>query len=90
MNREAYLKRIRYEGRAVADVPTLCAMQRAHIEALPFENLDVVRRYPPLRYRLSVRKDRHQTPWRLLLRAKRAACRAQVRGFDHFGARCGG
>ncbi len=44
MNRKAYLKRIRYEGNTEPNLATLSAMQRAHITAVPFENLDIIRR----------------------------------------------
>jgi N-hydroxyarylamine O-acetyltransferase len=38
---DAYLRRIDYRGRAQADLPTLRALHRAHIDAIPFENLDI-------------------------------------------------
>ncbi|MER5890133.1 arylamine N-acetyltransferase [Streptomyces sp. NPDC001941] len=37
----AYLKRIRYEGELTATLGTLRALHRAHVAAIPFENLDV-------------------------------------------------
>jgi N-hydroxyarylamine O-acetyltransferase len=36
-----YLERIGYSGRAAPDLATLAAIQRAHLESIPFENLDV-------------------------------------------------
>jgi N-hydroxyarylamine O-acetyltransferase len=36
-----YLQRIRYDGPVRADLETLAALQRAHLHAIPFENLDV-------------------------------------------------
>ncbi|WP_084420453.1 arylamine N-acetyltransferase family protein [Henriciella litoralis] len=38
---DAYLKRIAYDGPLDADVETLNALHEAHINAVPFENLDV-------------------------------------------------
>lgn len=38
---DAYLKRIAYDGPARADLETLNALHEAHINAVPFENLDV-------------------------------------------------
>jgi N-hydroxyarylamine O-acetyltransferase len=37
----AYLRRIGFDGRLGADLPTLKAWHRAHISAIPFENLDI-------------------------------------------------
>lgn len=36
-----YLQRIRFEGRATADLHTLCRLHRLHLEAIAYENLDV-------------------------------------------------
>src|SRR5262249_18712331 len=41
MDLSAYLRRIRYEGEASPDRATLDAVQRAHLLAIPYENLDV-------------------------------------------------
>ncbi|MFC8190383.1 arylamine N-acetyltransferase [Cellulomonas sp. NPDC057328] len=38
----AYLRRIRYTGPLAPDRATLAALHRAHVAAIPFENLDVV------------------------------------------------
>ncbi len=38
---ERYLDRIAFEGRPNVDLPTLDALQRAHLTSIPFENLDV-------------------------------------------------
>ncbi|GAA3390006.1 arylamine N-acetyltransferase [Streptomyces roseoviridis] len=38
---DAYLARIGYSGARTADLATLRAVQRAHVSAIPFENLDV-------------------------------------------------
>ena len=38
---DAYLQRIGYTGRLRADLETLDALHAAHINAVPFENLDV-------------------------------------------------
>ncbi|MCX4819823.1 arylamine N-acetyltransferase [Streptomyces sp. NBC_01142] len=38
---DAYLSRIEYDGEIAADVETLRALQRAHVAAIPFENLEV-------------------------------------------------
>ena len=46
MNISDYLARIGVESSARADFPTLRAMQRAHVHAVPFENLDVQLRRP--------------------------------------------
>jgi N-hydroxyarylamine O-acetyltransferase len=40
-NLDAYLRRINFRGRVEADLPTLRALHRAHIDAIPFENLDI-------------------------------------------------
>ncbi|RFA29231.1 acetyltransferase [Alkalilimnicola ehrlichii] len=39
---DAYLARIGYDGPLAADVASLRALQRAHLAAIPFENLDVI------------------------------------------------
>jgi N-hydroxyarylamine O-acetyltransferase len=38
---DAYLKRIGYSGTTKPDVATLTALHRAHLETIPFENLDI-------------------------------------------------
>jgi N-hydroxyarylamine O-acetyltransferase len=43
---EAYLDRIGYRGELAPDVDTLEALQRAHMTAVPFENLDVYNGIP--------------------------------------------
>ncbi|MEV6331850.1 arylamine N-acetyltransferase [Streptomyces sp. NPDC051909] len=45
---DAYLARIGYSGEVAADLATLRAVHRAHVETMPFENLDVAlgRRIP--------------------------------------------
>ena len=42
MNLDAYFKRIGFDGFAEANLVTLQALHRLHIEAIPFENLDVL------------------------------------------------
>lgn len=42
MNLDAYFARIGFSGTAAADLATLRALHRLHIEAIPFENLDVL------------------------------------------------
>lgn len=42
----AYLHRIKYHGSTAPTVDTLCALHRAHLLAVPFENLDVHRNKP--------------------------------------------
>ena len=42
MNLDAYFSRIGFTGRAGADLTTLQTLHRLHIEAIPFENLDVL------------------------------------------------
>jgi N-hydroxyarylamine O-acetyltransferase len=37
---DKYLERIGYAGARVASLPVLCALQAAHVAAVPFENLD--------------------------------------------------
>ena len=39
---DAYLRRIRCSGPLAPDGPTLAALHRAHLGAIPFENLDVI------------------------------------------------
>ena len=41
MDLDAYLRRIRYDGPLRVDTTTLAALQRAHLLAVPFENLDI-------------------------------------------------
>ncbi|MDR3528890.1 MAG: arylamine N-acetyltransferase [Rhizomicrobium sp.] len=41
MNLDAYLKRIAYDGPLRPDFATLKALHRAHLRAIPYENLDV-------------------------------------------------
>jgi N-hydroxyarylamine O-acetyltransferase len=41
MNRTAYFQRIRYTGPSEPTAPTLRALHRAHLLAVPFENLDI-------------------------------------------------
>ena len=41
MDLQAYLDRIGYAGPATPDLATLCALHRAHLLAIPYENLDV-------------------------------------------------
>lgn len=41
-----YLDRIGWHGNAAPDLPTLAQLLRAHIAAIPFENLDVLLRRP--------------------------------------------
>lgn len=41
MDPSAYLHRIRFAGDARADLPTLRRIHRLHLEAIPYENLDV-------------------------------------------------
>src|SRR5438477_379327 len=40
-NFEEYSKRIGYSGKAGPDLATLSGMHRAHVGAIPFENLDI-------------------------------------------------
>jgi N-hydroxyarylamine O-acetyltransferase len=44
VNVQAYLERIAFPGRPEVDLPTLAALQRAHLGAVPFENLHVFHR----------------------------------------------
>lgn len=46
MQIDAYLKRIGYEGPAEPTLTTLRALQRAHMMAVPFENLDIPLGHP--------------------------------------------
>src|SRR4051812_21810770 len=41
MNLEAYFDRIGYAGPRGADLATLTALHRAHLAAVPYENIDV-------------------------------------------------
>ena len=41
MRLDAYLRRIAYDGPLAVDAATLAALQRAHLLAVPFENLDI-------------------------------------------------
>jgi len=41
MNLDAYLKRIAYDGPLRRDFATLKALHRAHLRAIPYENLDI-------------------------------------------------
>lgn len=43
---EAYLERVAYHERPQVDLATLRALHRAHLLAIPFENLDIVRGVP--------------------------------------------
>jgi N-hydroxyarylamine O-acetyltransferase len=38
---DAYLRRINFGGRPQTDLSTLRALHRAHVNAIPFENLDI-------------------------------------------------
>lgn len=38
---DEYIERIKYAGRPRADVATLTALHRAHVNAIPFENLEI-------------------------------------------------
>ncbi len=39
---DAYLRRVGHDGPLAADLATLTALHRAHLAAIPFENLDVI------------------------------------------------
>ena len=39
---QAYLERVAYDGPLAADLDTLTALHRAHLAAIPFENLDIL------------------------------------------------
>lgn len=41
LNLHAYLERIAYSGATVPSAETLCALHRAHMFSVPFENLDI-------------------------------------------------
>ncbi len=43
---QAYLERINYQGSTDPTLETLCAVHRAHMLAVPFENLDIPLRQP--------------------------------------------
>lgn len=49
MNLDAYFARIGYRGEKRVDRETLFAIHRAHLLAIPYENLDVVQRTPVTR-----------------------------------------
>ena len=42
MNAQAYLERIRYNGPMEPTREALFALQRAHLYAVPYENLDIL------------------------------------------------
>ena len=46
---EAYFKRIKYDGPRTATLETLRSLHFLHPQAIPFENLDRVMRFPPQR-----------------------------------------
>lgn len=46
MNLSTYFERIAYRGPLDADLATLNALHRAHLEAIPFENIDVMLQTP--------------------------------------------
>ena len=46
INLDAYFERIGYRGARTPTLPVLNAIVRAHVEAIPFENLDVLLRVP--------------------------------------------
>jgi len=47
MNRiTTYLQRLGYHGTPRADYNTLCDLQRLHLQAVPYENLDIMRGIP--------------------------------------------
>ncbi len=46
MQLDAYLKRINYTGSLAPDLATLTALHRAHLLAIPYENLDIHRACP--------------------------------------------
>lgn len=48
MDVEAYLRRIGYEGEAKPGLETLRALHRAHVAAIPFENLEIMLGRPVL------------------------------------------
>lgn len=41
MQLDTYLQRIQYQGPLAVDQQTLCALHRAHLLAIPYENLDI-------------------------------------------------
>ena len=43
---DAYLRRIGYTGTPKTDYSTLCDLQRLHLQAIPYENLDIMRDIP--------------------------------------------
>jgi N-hydroxyarylamine O-acetyltransferase len=46
MDIEAYFARIHYQGTADPTLDTLCSLHRAHMLAIPFENLDIALKRP--------------------------------------------
>ena len=42
VNLDAYLERINYRGPVTCNSETMAALHRAHVAAIPFENLDVI------------------------------------------------
>ena len=44
---EAYFQRIKYDGPRTATLETLRSLHYLHPQAMPFENLDIVMRFPP-------------------------------------------
>ncbi len=46
MNLDSYLKRIRYDSELTPNLDTLTAIHRAHLLAIPYENLDIHRDCP--------------------------------------------
>jgi N-hydroxyarylamine O-acetyltransferase len=49
MNIETYLARLSYKETLQPSYKTLCALQAAHMRAVPFENLDIVPLHRPIR-----------------------------------------
>jgi len=41
MNTETYLNRINYQGEIQINLATLVELQKAHLQTIPFENLDI-------------------------------------------------
>jgi N-hydroxyarylamine O-acetyltransferase len=46
MDIHRYLERLHYDGPYVADLPTLRALHRAHMQTVPFENLNIILKRP--------------------------------------------
>lgn len=46
MDVDRYLKRINYEGLVLPNLPTLQGLHLAHMQSVPFENLDIGRKCP--------------------------------------------